>query len=163
MACDEHPVGRTDAARPKIVEALAVWSRWPHEVEASLLTQYGPEFNIKHWHRLTLDTEGCPVLSSRLMLVLLEGLNEDSWFKTVAERDGDWTEAMRIAADTYAEVTNVAVEVSKVVGVLVAAYGGGEYDEMRAPKFYPSPRERRELPAAPELVEPDEIYMGLPE
>ncbi len=141
-----------------------MWFRYPGEIETSLLTQYGEWANIKHWHRLTLDEFGCPILSSRLLLELLEGLDEGSRFKTVAERDGDWTEEMRIAAETFAEITKVGNEVGKVVSVLVAAHGGSEYDDLPAAKYFPSPRQRRDqLDDAPVAPPTDEdIYMGMP-
>lgn len=73
--------------------------------------------------------------------MLLRGLREDSEFKKVAERDGDWTESERIAADTYAEISRLTEEVSKVVSVL-AAQSGVDYDTY-GPKHYLSPVQRR--------------------
>jgi hypothetical protein len=106
---------------------------------------------------LDVDEYGSPRLSSRRLLVLLEGLPDTSWFKTVAERDGDWTDAMKVAAETYAEITKATSEISKVVSVLVAANGGGEYD-VAGSKFFPSPIDRRK-PVEPEHEGP--IYMGV--
>ena len=104
------------------------------------------------------------MLSSRLLLELLEGLDEGSRFKREAERDGDWTEQMRIAAETFAEITRVGNEVGKVVSVLVAAFGGSEYDDLPAAKFFQSPRQRREQQAETPTAPPtdDDIYMGMP-
>lgn len=47
--------------------------------------------DIAHWHQLTINPEtGVPRLSSRRLLVLLEHLDDDSAFKTAAERGGRW-------------------------------------------------------------------------
>lgn len=47
--------------------------------------------DIAHWHQLTINPEtGCPRLSSRRLLVLLEHLPDTSAFKTAAERGGRW-------------------------------------------------------------------------
>ena len=49
------------------------------------------KIDIGAWHRLDMNTNGIPVLSSRKLLVLLEHLPDTSEFKTAAERGGDWT------------------------------------------------------------------------
>ena len=56
-----------------MVPALAVWSRYPKQIEAGLRAEY-PGVSIRQWHR--------GELSSREFLVLVEGMSAESWFKT---------------------------------------------------------------------------------
>lgn len=60
------------------MEALKFVRAYPHEIEADLAFR---GIDIADWHRGDM--------SSRRLLVLLEGLPEGSLFKT-ALRDGDW-------------------------------------------------------------------------
>lgn len=62
--------------------------RWPDEIESDLLLR---GIDIAHWHQLTINPEtGCPRLSSRRLMVLLEHLPDTSEFKAAAERGGRW-------------------------------------------------------------------------
>lgn len=82
-----------------MLQAVAVWLLAPTAIEADLRREY-PGVRIADW--LT------GAMSSREFLVLVERLSDDSAFKTVAPhpfgRDGDWTEAMTIAAKTHEEL-----------------------------------------------------------
>lgn len=82
-------------------------------------------------------------MSSREFLVLVQHLPDTSEFKTHAPkpfgRDGDWTEAMKIAAETHKELA--LYRASKYVG------SSNEY----VPQVFIAPPER--LAAALEAVE----------
>lgn len=78
MAVHGRADKQTAGRRPKIIEALKFVRAYPHEIEADLAFR---GVDILDWHRGDM--------SSRRLLVLLEGLPEDSLFRT-AMRDGDW-------------------------------------------------------------------------
>jgi hypothetical protein len=68
---------------PKATDALAVWIWYGRELEADLQRYY--HVNIADW--LHGD------MSSRRLLTLIDGLPEESLFKTWALRGGDWSSA----------------------------------------------------------------------
>ncbi|OBB15113.1 hypothetical protein A5761_15000 [Mycolicibacterium setense] len=93
-----------------------MWSCYPDEIEADFEREY-PGTNIGWWHRGDRDEHGCLKLSSRKFLNLIYRLSEASEFKTYAVppfgRDGDWPEALQIAAATHNEIA--AYRASKYV------------------------------------------------
>lgn len=116
---------------PKVIDAVALWCRWPNEIEADLRFR---GVRIADWHQGTRDERGALVLSSRQLLNLVQRLPESSEFKTNAPhpfgRDGDWTELQKIAAETHNELA--AYRASK--------YAGTEYEY--AYTTFLSPKER---------------------
>lgn len=98
-----------------------MWLRWPDEIEADLFAEYGVD--IGHWHRLTLDPDtGCPRLSSRRLLVLLDKLSETSEFKKASERGGRQSRAERVVENTYNEIALLRASFHVVNGGKEAAY-----------------------------------------
>ena len=114
-----------------------MWSRWPNEIEADLLAI---GVDIAHWHRLTIDPEtGCPRLSSRRLLVLLDKLPDCSEFKKSSERDGRQSRAERVAEDTYNETALLRASFHAAHGGREAAYEPFRYrdpidEKLRADK-----------------------------
>lgn len=92
--------------------------------------------DIRDWHRGTTDDHGSLVLSSRLLLNLVQRLPEKSEFKTHAAppfgRDGNWTELEIMVAKLHEETA--MNRAAKYVG------GPNEY----IPTVYLSPSERME-------------------
>lgn len=68
-------------ATPKVGEAFGIWRWYSREITADLLRFYNED--IRDWYRGDME-------SSRLLL-LLEGLPQDSTFQTWAVRGGDWS------------------------------------------------------------------------
>lgn len=99
-----------------------MWLRWPEEMESSLLAAYGERADIRHWHRLTLDECGTPILSSRRLLALLDELPESSRFKTGAERAGRQSRAERVSELTFNEIASLRASFHAVHGGSAAAY-----------------------------------------
>lgn len=103
------------SAIPKVVDAAALWSRYPTEIEADLRLR---GIDIRDWHQGNTDSRGCLLLSSRLLLSLVYRLPETSDFKTNAPaplgRDGNWTELQRIVAHLSNELS--AYRASKYAG-----------------------------------------------
>lgn len=66
--------------------ALLRIKHWPTEIEADLSFR---DIDLSWWHRLTVDGDGVPRLSSRRLLVLVDQLPESSAYKT-ALREGQW-------------------------------------------------------------------------
>ncbi|MEC4836882.1 hypothetical protein R2362_20315 [Mycobacteroides chelonae] len=123
---------------PKVLDAVALWCRYPAEIEADFEHFY-PRLDLGWWHRGDRDEHGCLKLSSRKFLNLIHRLPERSEFKTHAAppfgRDGDWPELTRIAALMHNEV-------AKYVAAKFAPEGESyEYTELH------SPPERIELAA----------------
>jgi hypothetical protein len=81
--------------RPKIVEAIATWHWFAREIGADLPRFY-PGLSIKQWLTGAMD--------SAELLMLIDGLPDDSLFKTWSDRGGDWTDDQYIAARTANEV-----------------------------------------------------------
>ena len=81
--------------RPKIEEAIATWRWYSREIGADLARFY-PGRSIYEWLRGEMD--------STELLMLIDGLPDESQFKTWAERGGDWSEAQYIAARTANEL-----------------------------------------------------------
>jgi hypothetical protein len=69
------------AETPKAAEAFALWRWYSREITADLLRFYNVD--IHDWYSGRMS-------SSRL-IILLEGLPEESMFQTWAVRGGDWT------------------------------------------------------------------------
>lgn len=103
--------------------------------------------DIADWLQGTRDEHGRLKLSSRRLLVILEKLPDESEFKTWAQRAGDWTEAMMIAAETHKEIA--LNRASKYVG------SENEY----VPMIFIPPSER--VAAARENAEELEAAMDL--
>ena len=78
---------------------------FPHEIEADLAAVYNVD--IADWH--------CGVLSSRRLLVLLEGLPDDARFN-VARRDGDWSDEQYLQASLINEVRLLRVDQAALKG-----------------------------------------------
>lgn len=108
-----------------MLDAAAIWILAPTAIEADLRREY-PGTRLADW--LT------GAMSSREFMVLVEHLSDNSVFKTVAPkpfgRDGDWSEAMKIAAKTHEELA--LNRASKYVG------GDNEY----IPQVFIAPPER---------------------
>lgn len=64
----------------KVWQAIVRLRNWPHEIEADLARYY--HLDIADWHQ--------GGMSSRRLLALLEQLPDDSAYKTVFERAGQW-------------------------------------------------------------------------
>lgn len=127
-----------------------VWLRWPDVIEADLL---GIGVDIGHWHRLTVDPEtGCPRLSSRRLLVLLDNLPASSGFKKVADRHGRQTRGERVAEDTYNEIALLRASFHIVNGGRDAAYEPFRYRDPVDEKLR-AEREAAEEAAAVEAAE----------
>lgn len=130
---------------PKVLEATALWCRYPDEIEADLKFR---GVDIRDWHRGSLDEWGCLRLSSRLLLSLIRRLPEDSEFKTHAAppfgRDGDWPILKKMIAATHNEVA--ADRASK--------YSGTEHEYEYT--VYLSPGEARER--AEEAAAEEDFY-----
>jgi hypothetical protein len=98
-----------------VIDAVALWCRWPDEIEADLRFR---GIRIADWHQGTRDKRGALVLSSRQLLALIRKLPESSEFKTHAPppfgRDGDWTQMQKIIANTHNELA--AYRASKYAG-----------------------------------------------
>lgn len=82
------------AETPKATEAFYAWRWFCREIEADLQRYY--RLDIREWYSGATD--------SRRLLALLDGLPEESNFKTWAVRQGDWTEAQYVAARTVNEI-----------------------------------------------------------
>lgn len=108
--------------------------------------------NIGHWHRGDRDEHDCLRLSSRKLLNLIHRLPETSEFKTYAAppfgRDGDWPEAVQIAAAMHNEIA--AYRASKYVGTP---------HEYRYTEFVSPPQ--RHLRAQEAAAEEDDIEYAL--
>lgn len=65
-----------------------MWRYWSREIEADLLRFY--HLDVRDWYSGAMD--------SRRFLTLLDGLPDESGFKTWAVRRGDWTEDQYVAA-----------------------------------------------------------------
>lgn len=85
-----------------------MWSQYPTEIESDLL----PKADIHDWHRGTLE-HGALKLSSRRLLVLLDGLPDDSTFK----RAGDWPELYQMIAAAHKELSAIRYTLQAVNGV----------------------------------------------
>lgn len=72
----------------KAFDLFLVWRWYSREIEADLLRYY--RLDIRDWFHGELD--------SRRVLALLDGLPDESMFKTWAIRGGDWSEQQYIAA-----------------------------------------------------------------
>ena len=64
----------------KVWPAIVRIRNWPNQIESDLQRYY--QLNIADWHQ--------GAMSSRRLLALLEGLPEESAYKTAFERDGQW-------------------------------------------------------------------------
>lgn len=81
--------------------AVWVWRQWPNEIEASIRAEY-PNDDIMDWHRGTM--------SSRRLLVLLEGLSDRSPYKRAMSPTG-WPEDVEIMAKLHeVSATNLAAK-----------------------------------------------------
>lgn len=99
-----------------------MWSRWPDEIEADLWI-HCDKTDIAWWHRLTLDPEtGCPRLSSRRLLILLDKLPDSSEFKKQADRNGRQSRAERVAEDHHNETALLRASFHAAHGGKDAAY-----------------------------------------
>lgn len=95
---------------------------WPNQIESDLQRYY--QLDIADWHRGDM--------TSRRLLSLLDGLPDDSAYKTEFERDGQWPVWMQMLKQTANETTlNRA-----------AKYAGG--DNEYAPTVFLDPLEQRE-------------------
>lgn len=83
-----------NTAIPKVTDVFLVWRYYAREMTADLLRYYGVE--IRDWYRELID--------SRRILALLDGLPDESMFKTWAVRFGDWTEHEYVQARIANEV-----------------------------------------------------------
>lgn len=76
--------------------------RYPEEIEDDLLAYRNLDIGL--WHRLTINPlTGGPYLSSRRLLVLLEGLDDEGRYKK-ATRGGRQTRKERVQEETYNEI-----------------------------------------------------------
>ena len=79
---------------PKAFEAFLAWRWFSREIEADFLRFY--RVDIIEWYAGTVD--------SRRFLALLDGLPDESLFKTWAVRKGDWSESQYVAARAVNEI-----------------------------------------------------------
>lgn len=76
--------------------------RFPEEIEDDLLRYRNIDIGL--WHQLTINPlTGGPYLSSRRLLVIIEGLEDEGRYKKAA-RGGRQTRAERVAEELYNEV-----------------------------------------------------------
>lgn len=79
--------------------------RFPEEIEDDLLAHRNIDIGL--WHQLTINPlTGGPYLSSRRLLVIIEGLPEGGRYKTAA-RGGRQTRAERVAEEHYNETARL--------------------------------------------------------
>lgn len=71
-----------------MTDAFLIWRWFSREIEADFLRFY--RVDVRDWYSGAMD--------SRRFLTLLDGLPDESAFKTWAERRGDWTEDQYVAA-----------------------------------------------------------------
>ena len=76
------------AATPKAPDLFPLWRFYSREIEADLARYY--QIDIRDWYLGVVD--------SRRVLTLLDGLPDESSFKTWAMRAGDWPESQYITA-----------------------------------------------------------------
>jgi len=79
---------------PKVSDAFNVWLYFSREIEADLLRFY--HLDVRDWFSGVMD--------SRRLISLLDGLPDESSFKTWAIRGGDWTDDQYVAARLVNEV-----------------------------------------------------------
>lgn len=87
MTSSRSGAGIGSAATPKVTDAFLIWRWFAREIEADLLRYYNVD--VRDWFTEVMD--------SRRLLTLLDGLPDESSFKTWAIRGGDWT------ADQYVQ------------------------------------------------------------
>lgn len=88
MTSSRSGAGIGSAATPKVTDAFLIWRWFAREIEADLLRYY--RIDIRDWFTGDMD--------SRRLLSLLDGLPDESTFKTWAVRGGDWTSAQYVQA-----------------------------------------------------------------
>ena len=76
-----------------------MWRQFPRQIASDLHLR---GLHIKHWLRGTQGADGDPILSSYELLYILDSLDDESAFKTQAERGGRWP----IWKQMLAEVAN---------------------------------------------------------
>ena len=81
--------------------ALARWKAYPRQIESDLELR---GIDIGAWHRLDRKPDGSPVLSSRKLINITDGLlpSDHSWFKLAAYKDADELKAKEDADKTAA-------------------------------------------------------------
>lgn len=94
------------------MEAIPLWKLFPREIEAGLETYY-PGREIGQWHT--------GEISSRKLLVLVDGFPSDSWYRMRAER---WVKDMKeeeerryrldVSGLIYAQLSGQTVEGGEV-------------------------------------------------
>ncbi len=85
--------GRTGEI-PKAFDAFRIWLLCSREIESDLLRFYS--LDVRDWFSGVMD--------SRRLFSLLDGLPDESMFKTWAIRGGDWTDDQYVAARLVNEV-----------------------------------------------------------
>lgn len=94
--------------------------RFPEEIEDDLLAHRNIDIGL--WHQLTINPlTGGPYLSSRRLLVIIEGLPEGGRYKTAA-RGGRQTRAERVAEEHYNETARLRLSYHVVNGGADASY-----------------------------------------
>ena len=88
--------GRTGrpAEIPKVSDAFGIWLWFSREIESDLLRFYSVD--VRDWFSGVMD--------SRRLISLLDGLPDESMFKTWAVRGGDWSEDQYVQARLVNEV-----------------------------------------------------------
>lgn len=117
---------------PKVTEALIAWRWFAREIEADLAIY--TRRSIKEWLR--------GEMTSRELLVIIDGLPDAGSFKRWGFRGGDWSEAEYIAAETHAEI-------GRLRATMHVVHGG----EMYEPFAFKSPAQGDEIAAADEDLE----------
>lgn len=98
--------------------------RFPEEIEDDLLRYRNLDIGL--WHRLTINPlTGGPYLSSRRLLVIIEGLDEEGRYKT-ANRGGRQSRAVRVQEEHYNETALIRASYYTVN----TEDGSGHYEPM---------------------------------
>lgn len=94
MTSSRSGAGIGSAETPKVTDAFLIWRWFAREIEADLLRFY--RVDVRDWFTEKMD--------SRRLLALLDGLPDESSFKTWAVRGGDWTAEQYVQARLVNEV-----------------------------------------------------------
>lgn len=127
-----------------MLDVYGLWLQYPSEIEADLKFR---GIDIGAWHRLDRDAHGCPILSSRLLLVLLEELDEDSSFKKARSSSG-WSERQHMMAET-----------ANVLNKILVSYRSAHGAKHEAPNVFFSPTEKAALAIENRLDQANDVFL----
>lgn len=129
------------------MQAIPAIKTYPLEIESDLSRYHRAD--VADWHR--------GAMSSRRLLALLEHLPDESAFKQ-ALRDGGFSRAERMAAETHNEVARLRASYHAVNGGADAAYEPFEFVDPRVERL----REQHEADELEELEQAQrDLYADL--